>query len=346
MNRLHSLGCALAACALLTPLAVGAQTAPPASYHVLSRWQVGGQGWWDYLTAAPALHRLFVSRGTHVMVVSLDRDSVVGDLPNTPGVHGIALALALGRGFTSNGRDSTVTIFALRTLAPIATVHVTGRNPDAILYDPATRRVFTFNGGSDDATAIDAVAGKVVGTIPLGGRPEFAASDARGHVYANIEDSSQVVRIDPHTLRVVARWPLAPCEHPSGMAIDRVHERLFIGCHNGMMAVMNARTGKVVATVRIGRGVDANRFDPGTRLAFASCGDGTLTVVHEDDPDHYHVVQTVATERGARTMALDERTHRVYTVTARFGPRPAAAPGRRRRPPMIPGSFTIITLAP
>ena len=345
MIRFPSLGRVLVACAALAPAAARAQTSAPAAYHVASRWQVGGEGWWDYLEVDAATRRLFVSRGTHVMVVGLTDGSVVGDVPNTPGVHGIALAPELDRGFTSNGGDSTVTIFALRTLAPIATVHVTGRNPDAIVYDPATRRVFTFNGGSGDATAIDAASGAVAGTIALNGRPEFAAADGRGRVFANIEDSSVVVAIDARTLRVVSRWPLAPCEHPSGMAIDRAHERLFIGCHNRMMAVVNARSGKVIATLPIGAGVDADRFDPGTGLAFASCGDGTLTVVHEDAPDRYRVVQTVSTERGARTMALDERTHVVYTVTARFGPPPPAG-GPRRRPPMIPGSFTILALAP
>jgi len=343
--RFPSLGRVLVACAALAPAAARAQTSAPAAYHVASRWQVGGEGWWDYLEVDAATRRLFVSRGTHVMVVGLTDGSVVGDVPNTPGVHGIALAPELDRGFTSNGGDSTVTIFALRTLAPIATVHVTGRNPDAIVYDPATRRVFTFNGGSGDATAIDAASGAVAGTIALNGRPEFAAADGRGRVFANIEDSSVVVAIDARTLRIVSRWPLAPCEHPSGMAIDRAHERLFIGCHNRMMAVVNARSGKVIATLPIGAGVDADRFDPGTGLAFASCGDGTLTVVHEDAPDRYRVVQTVSTERGARTMALDERTHVVYTVTARFGPPPPAG-GPRRRPPMIPGSFTILALAP
>jgi DNA-binding beta-propeller fold protein YncE len=339
---LPSLGAA-AAMALAASSTVQAQAATP-GYHVIHRINTGGEGGWDYVTVDPDGNRLFLSRGTHAMVIDLGRDSVVGDIPNTLGIHGVALAPELNRGFTSNGRDSSVTIFDYKTLAPIAVVKIPGRNPDAILYDPATKRVFTFNGGTSNATAIDATNGTVVGTVDLGGKPETAVSDG-GKVYANIEDKSEIAVFDPKTLAVLARWPLAPCEEPSGLAIDRVHQRLFAGCGNKTMAVVDMRTGKVVATPAVGSGVDAAGFDPGTQLAFTSNGEGTITVVHEDTPDKYTVVETVATQRGARTMAVNPKTHRLYTVTAEFGPAPAPTADRPRpRPPMIPGTFVVLEL--
>ncbi len=314
-------------------------------YHTLRTVKLGGEGGWDYLTVDSAAHRLYVSHATHVMVVDADADKVVGDIPGTEGVHGIALVPELGRGFTSNGRSSTVTIFDLKTLAVISTVKITGTNPDAIVYDPVTKRVFTMNGRSNDATAIDAATGEVAGTIELGGRPEFAVSDFAGHLYVNLEDKNEELQLDPRGLKVLARWPMAPCESPSGLAIDRAHHRLFAGCRNKMMAVIDAETGKVVATPAIGAGVDANAFDPGTQFAFSSNGDGTLTVVHEDSPNSFTVVENVATERGARTMALDEKTHNVYLVTAEFGPAPAPTPEQPRpRPPMVPDTFHVIVV--
>ena len=339
---LPSLGAA-AAMVLAASSTVQAQAATP-GYHVIHRINAGGEGGWDYVTVDPDGNRLFLSRGTHAMVIDLGRDSVVGDIPNTLGIHGVALAPELNRGFTSNGRDSSVTIFDYKTLAPIAVVRIPGRNPDAILYDPATKRVFTFNGGTSNATAIDATNGIVVGTVDLGGKPETAVSDG-GKVYANIEDKSEIAVFDPKTLAVLARWPLAPCEEPSGLAIDRVHQRLFAGCGNKTMAVVDMRTGKVVATPAVGSGVDAAGFDPGTQLAFTSNGEGTITVVHEDTPDKYTVVETVPTQRGARTMAVNPKTHRLYTVTAEFGPAPAPTADRPRpRPPMIPGTFVVLEL--
>jgi len=339
---LPSLGAA-AAMVLAESSTVQAQAATP-GYHVIQRINAGGEGGWDYVTVDPDGNRLFLSRGTHAMVIDLGRDSVVGDIPNTLGIHGVALAPELNRGFTSNGRDSSVTIFDYKTLAPIAVVRIPGRNPDAILYDPATKRVFTFNGGTSNATAIDATNGIVVGTVDLGGKPETAVSDG-GKVYANIEDKSEIAVFDPKTLAVLARWPLAPCEEPSGLAIDRVHQRLFAGCGNKTMAVVDMRTGKVVATPAVGSGVDAAGFDPGTQLAFTSNGEGTITVVHEDTPDKYTVVETVPTQRGARTMAVNPKTHRLYTVTAEFGPAPAPTADRPRpRPPMIPGTFVVLEL--
>jgi DNA-binding beta-propeller fold protein YncE len=339
---LPSLGAA-AAMVLAESSTVQAQAATP-GYHVIHRINAGGEGGWDYVTVDPDGNRLFLSRGTHAVVIDLGRDSVVGDIPNTLGIHGVALAPELNRGFTSNGRDSSVTIFDYKTLAPIAVVKIPGRNPDAILYDPATKRVFTFNGGTSNATAIDATNGIVVGTVDLGGKPETAVSDG-GKVYANIEDKSEIAVFDPKTLAVLARWPLAPCEEPSGLAIDRVHQRLFAGCGNKTMAVVDMRTGKVVATPAVGSGVDAAGFDPGTQLAFTSNGEGTITVVHEDTPDKYTVVETVPTQRGARTMAVNPKTHRLYTVTAEFGPAPAPTADRPRpRPPMIPGTFVVLEL--
>ncbi len=326
---------------------VRAQT-PPAHYHVTKRIPIGGpDAFWDYLTVDTAGNRLFVSHGTHMQVLDLTSDSVVGDIPGTPGVHGIALAHALGRGYTSNGRDSTVTVVDLGTLKPITTIQVTGRNPDAILYDPFTRRVFTFNHSRGNVTAIDATGDSVVGTVPVGGTLEFAVSDHAGHLFDNVEDSSQLVEIDPMGLRVEARWPLAPCREPTGLSIDRAHHRLFVGCGNGLMAVVNAATGAVITTLPVGDGVDATRFDPGTGLAFASAGAGTITVVREVDPDHYTVLANVPTERGARTMGLDERTHRLYTVTMKFGPAPASTAQRPHpRPRPVPGSFAVLVLEP
>ena len=311
-------------------------------YHLMKKYQVGGEGFWDYLKMDSEARRLYISRGTHVMVLNADTGEVAGDIPNTDGIHGIALAPELGRGFTSNGRSSTATIFDNKTLKIIGEAK-TDAGPDGIIYDAASQRVFTFNGHGNSATAIDAATGKVAGTIPLDGRPEFAAADGAGHVYNNLEDKSIVIQIDSKSLKVLNRWPLAPCESPSGMAIDPEHRRLFIGCHNQMMAVMDADTGKVVATPPIGRGVDANQFDPGTGLAFSSNGDGTLTVIHEDSPDKFTVVDNVQTQRGARTMALDLKTHNVYLVSADFGAPPApTADNPHPRPTMVPNSFVVL----
>jgi DNA-binding beta-propeller fold protein YncE len=325
-------------------LAVSALAAAP-GYHLVKTYKVGGEGGWDYLALDGASRRLFLSRGTHVMVIDADSGKPVGDIPDTPGVHGIAFAPEFGRGFTSNGREGTVTIFDLNTLKPITKVKV-GENPDAILYDPASKRVFTFNGRSHDSTAIDAATGKVVGTIPLEGKPEFAVSDGKGEIFNNLEDKSELVAIDSTKLEVKSRWPLAPCESPSGLAIDRKHRRLFSGCENKVMAVVDANSGKVITTLPIGRGVDATRFDPETGLAFASCGEGVLTVIREESPEKFSVVETVPTQPGARTMELDEKTHDVFVVTAKFGPMPPATEGQRfRRPPILPDSFVVLVVS-
>jgi DNA-binding beta-propeller fold protein YncE len=337
----------LSACLLLllSVAALNAQSTAASKYHLLKKFTLGGEGGWDYLTYDGDSHRLYISRSTHVMVVDVDSGKVVGDIPNTAGVHGIAVVPELGKGFTSNGRQSSVTIFDLKTLKPLSQVSV-GKNPDAIIYDPASRRVFTFNGASKDATAIDAKTGTVAGTIALGGRPEFAVSDEKGKIYVNLEDTSEVLRLDSNKLTIETRSPLAPGEEPTGIALDNKHHRLFVGCANKLMVVMNAESGHVVTTLPVGDGVDATRFDAETALAFSSNGaDGTLTVIHEDAADKFTVVENVATQKGARTMTLDPKTHRVFLVSAEFGPPPAPTPERPHpRPSIVPGTFALLIM--
>ncbi len=313
-------------------------------YHVIQKLQLGGEGFWDYLTVDSAARRLYVSRGTHVMVVDLETGKLAGDIPDTPGVHGIALAPEMNRGFISNGQANTATIFDLKTMKVLGQVK-TGTNPDAILYDPASKKVFTFNGRSHDATIFDAATGDVASTIPLGGKPEFAATNGTGKVYVNIEDTSEVVEIDSRKLAAVRRFSLKPGEEPSGMGIDVEHHRLFSGCHNKMMTVLDTESGKVIATVPIGEGVDGNGFDPATKLAFSSNGEGTLTVVQESSPGKFEAVETVPTQRGARTMATDPKTHFVYLPTAEFAPPASGTPsGPRQRPAMIKDSFVVLVV--
>lgn len=334
---------------MIRPLAVlfaGAAlfAAEQPGYHVIGKIQIGGEGGWDYLTADPGAHRLYISRGTHVIVVDTDTEKVVGDIPDTPGVHGIALAPELNRGFVSNGRGNNVTIFDMKTLAVIGKAEA-GTNPDCIIYDPGSKRVFAFNGRSGNATAIDAATGSVAGTITLDGQPEYATADGHGRVYVNLEDKSQVVEIDSQKLTVLNHWPLAPCESPSGMAIDAAHHRTFSGCHTKVMAVMDVTSGKVIATPPIGQGVDGNAFDPGTGYAFSANGEGNLTVVGETEPGKFEVVQTVTTQRGARTVALDTKTHKLYLPTAEFGPAPAAtADNPRPRPAILKDSFVVLVV--
>jgi YVTN family beta-propeller protein len=336
---------------LLACLVTASPAGPPDTpgQRVVRKVEVGGEGGWDYLTFESASRRLYVPRSTRVMVFDADSLAVVGEVSNanTTGIHGVAIAPELSRGFTSNGRSNTVTIFDTKTLKTIADVKVTGENPDAILYDPATKRVFAFNGRTSNATVIEASTGEVAGTIALDGKPEFAASDLAGHVFVNIEDKSTVTVIDAKKLTVENRWPLSPCEEPSGLAIDREHKRLFAGCHNKLMAVMDYRSGKVVATVAIGEGVDANSFDSGTGFAYASCGDGTLTIAKAEasGKDSFKVVETVATQQGARTMALDEKTHTIVLATAQFGPLPSPTTEYPRpRRTMVPGSFVLLVV--
>jgi DNA-binding beta-propeller fold protein YncE len=293
-------------------------SAPPSGYSVLKKIPIAGQGGFDYLTVDEAARRLYVSHETQVEVLDIDSLTLVGSITKTPGVHGIAIAPELGRGFVSNGQASTVTIFDLKTLKPIADVP-TGKKPDAIIYDPATSRVFAFNGGSNSATAIDAASGKVAGTVDLKGGPEYAAADGNGFVYNNLEEESQVLKIDARKLTVEQRWPTAPCASPSSMAMDRATRRLFLGCRSKVMAVVDADSGKVITTMPIGDHVDATAFDPETKLIFNSNGEGTITVIHEDSPDKYSLVETVKTMPRAKTMALDPKTHRLFLSTVENG---------------------------
>ncbi len=346
--RISLIGSSSVLLALCATALQSAQTPPaPAlvatTYHVLRTFEVGGDGGWDYLNVDSESHRLFVSRSSHVMVIDVETGKVVGDIADTAGVHGIALAPEFGRGFTSNGKAGTSTVFDLKTLAPITTVK-TGEGPDAIMYDAHTKRVFTMNGRGNDVTAIDAATATVVGTIPLGGKPEFAVSTGDGKVFVNIEDKSEVVCFDPKELKVLSRWPLAPGEEPSGLAIDLKNHRLFVGCANQKMIVLDSTSGRVLATLPIGQRVDANGFDAATGCAFSSNGEGTLTIVHEEDPATFKLLENVPTAVGAKTMALDPKTHLVYLGAAKYEA-PAETKGEKRgRPAMIPGSFKILVV--
>jgi DNA-binding beta-propeller fold protein YncE len=312
-------------------------------YHVVKTIPIGGEGGWDYAVADGDARRVYVSHATHVVVVDADSGAIVGDIPDTQGVHGVALAPELGRGFVSNGRANSVTIFELKTLKTIGVVSTGGENPDAIYYDAATKRVFAFNGRSGNATTLNGADGTVAGMIPVGGKPEFAAGAGDGRVFVNIEDKSEMLEIDAQKLTVLHRWPLVPCEEPSGLAMDAKSRRLFAVCDNKLMAVVNADTGKVEAMAAIGEGPDAARFDPGRQLVFSSNGkSGTLTVIHEDTPDKYTVVENAPTKKYARTMALDEKTHVIFLPFAEF--EAVAAPGERR-PPMKPGTFGLLVVS-
>jgi len=322
----------------------------PAGYHLVHTYKIAeAGGFWDYMSVDSDAHRLYISRGNHVAVMDTRTGKIVGDIPGGHVIHGIALAPRLGRGFVSDGTSpAAVIVFDLKNLKVLQVVKVPANGSDCIVYDPVSKRVFTFNGASGSATAIDAASGRVIGSIDLGGRPEFAVADGRGHLYNNLEDKSEELEIDTATLRITHRWSLAPCESPSGLAIDAAHRRLFVGCHNLKMAVVNADSGKVVTTLPIGAGVDANRYDPGTGLAFSSNGQAaTLTVVREESPDQFTKLGDVTTEPAARTMAIDLKTHDVFLATANMGPRPtvATAQNPRRFPRMIAGTFRILEYA-
>jgi DNA-binding beta-propeller fold protein YncE len=317
-----------------------ATPAGPSGYQVVKTIPVAGDGFWDYVAVDSEARRIYISHGTSVVVLDADSFAVAGEIPDTQGVHGIAIASDLGRGFTSNGRAGTATIFDLKSLKTLGTVN-TGKNPDAIVYDAVTKRVFTFNGASKDATAFAAADGAVAGTLPLGGKPEFAAADGKGNLFVNIEDTSELVEIDAQALHILHRWPLAPCESPSGLSMDRKNRRLFLGCENKMMAVVDADSGKVIATPAIGQGVDATAFDPGTGFALSSNGEGTLTVVKQEGPDKYSVLEDVPTKKSARTMGLDLKTHNVVLPAAEFLPPKEG----ERRGAMKPGSFVLLVVA-
>ncbi len=339
--------CAIS-CFLLFLSVAGAFAAPGSNYKVVRRIPVGGEGGWDYLRVDPDTNRIFVTHGSHVMVVDLTSGKVIGDISvaNTKNVHDIALAPDLGKGFTSNGLANTVTIFDLKTLKPISDVKIKGGDPDAIIYDPMTKRIFTINAKTNDSTVIDATNGQVVGTVALGGKPEEALLDGRGNVFVNIDNTSSMVEFDAKTLAIRGKpWPLAPCEGPSALAFDAAHRRLFAACDK-VMVVVNADTGKVVASPPIGGDPDGNGYDPGTGLVFASCKEGLISIIHQDSPDKYSVVGNVATQFGTSTMTLDPKTHHVFTVTADYKAAAAPTPDNPRpRPQQIPGSFVILELA-
>lgn len=336
----------LVLCLILSSLAA-LQAAGP-GFHVVAKWQLGGEGGWDYLTVDDVANRLFVSRGTHVMVVDLASGKQVGDIPNTEGVHGIALAQEFGRGFTSNGRANNVTMFELKTLKVLSTIP-TGANPDSIRFDPASKRVFALNAKGKSATAIEAASGKVVGTVDLGGAPEFTAVDGKGKLYVNIADTNEVVELDTQKLVVTKRFPIKPGIEPSGMAFDAARRLVLSVCDNEIMTVLDLNSGKVITTAPIGAGSDGAGFDPSTGFAFSSNGeDGTLTVVKETSPGKWTAVETVTTQKGARTMIIDPKTHNIYLPTATYGPPvppPAGAPaGARPRPSIIKDSFVILVV--
>jgi DNA-binding beta-propeller fold protein YncE len=332
----------LIACSILS------QAAPqetPSSTPKVRKIAVGGEGGWDYLTVDPDARRLYVSRGNRVVVLDLDKETVVGELAETPGIHGIAVVPELGKGFTSNGSDSSVTVFDLKTLKATGKIKASGV-PDAILYDPASKRVVTFNHGTNDGTSIDPISEKVVGTIAFGGEPEAAVADGRGHIFVNIRSSSEVAEFDALSLKVLNRWPLAPGQRPNGLAIDAKNRRLFSGCNgNSKMVVMDADKGSVIATLDIGRGSDGCAFDPAKGLAYSSNGgDGTMTIVGEEAPGKFKVVSTVPTQASARTMTLDPKTHRLYLSAATPAPVAAGAQAKGGRRGNVPGSFVIIVV--
>ncbi len=312
-------------------------------YKLLKEIPIGGEGSWDYLAVDQYARRLYVSHATKVVVIDMDKEEVAGEIADTPGVHGIAIAPELGLGFTSNGRENKVSIFDLKTLKTNSKVE-TGENPDAIVFEPAKGEVYAFNGRSHSATVFEAKTGKVVATIPLDGKPEYAVAYPRGsRIYNNLEDVSKVAVIDTGAHKVLHTWPTAPGAEPSGMAFDARHRRLFVGCGNKLMVMMDSTNGKVVASVPIGEGVDATKFDTGTQLAFCSCGDGTVTIAHEDSPDKLTVVQTLKTEPRAKTMALDPRTHKIYLASAKFGaPSEQPSGGKKARPSAVPGTFKVL----
>jgi DNA-binding beta-propeller fold protein YncE len=331
--------------ALLALAATSGQAAAQSQYRIAHQVSLPGDEGWDYLAFEQGGHRLFIAHGTQVQVVDSERLALVGSIADTPGVHGIALAPDLGRGYISAGRAGSIVVFDLKTLARLKEIKTTGDNPDAILYEPSSHRLFSFNGRGRNATAIDARTDAVIGTIPLDAKPEFAVADGRGHVYVNLEDKNTLAVIDPQQLKVTALWPIGGCEEPSGLALDGAGKRLFAGCGNKVMAVVDATTGRTLGTAPIGAGVDATAYDPGTHLAFASCAEGVLSAVKLSASGAPEVGQSLATQPGARTLALDERTHRIFLVTADFGPAPPATPGRpRSRPPIQPGTFRLLVL--
>src|ERR1700704_3402119 len=312
------------------------------SYRVTHTYTLGGDGAWDYIVPDPPNHRLFIARQNRVMVVDEDSGMLLGEVTGIQGAHGTAVGIGTGHGFATAGKDQSVIMFDLKTFKTLGRIPA-AEDADAILYDSASNRVFTLNGDAHSSTVIDAKAGTLITNIALGGKPEYGVSAGDGKVYANLTDTSEVVEIDAKTAAVTRRWSTAPCKQPVAMAIDTVHHRLFSGCRSGVLAISDYQTGKVVATPPIGAGADGTGFDAASGNVFASNADGTLTVLHQDTPDQYHVIETVQTPQFARNMGLDPTNHRVFIVSAKFGPTPAGAPAGGRGP-MIPGSFTMMVI--
>ena len=330
-------------CAIALQSAMAAEGA----YKFLNEIPIGGEGGWDILTVDSAARRLYLSHATKIIVVDLAQNAIAGEIADTPGVHGFVALSELQRGFSSNGKEAKSSVVDLKTLSTISKVD-TGENPDALVYEPRRGEVYIFNHTGKSATVINAKTATVVATIPLEGSPEFAVADsATGHVYCNLEDKSEVAVIDTTKHEVTARWPLSPGEEPTGIALDAAHHRLFVTCHNKMMEMLDSTTGKVLATVPIGGGVDGCAFDDATQLAFASCGEGTATIAKEETPEKLSVVQTLKTERGARTIALDPKTHRIYLPTAQFEPTPSPSPGALpTRPKIVPNTLKLLVYGP
>ncbi len=322
---------------ILTLTALLAQST--SSYRVTHTYSLGGDGSWDYVVPDPPNHRVFIARQDRVMVVDEDKGTLLGEVTGINGAHGTAVAESTGHGFATSGNDQSVVMFDLKTFKVLGRIPA-AEDADAIVYDGASNRVFTLNGDAHSSTVIDPREGKLIKNLPLGGKPEYGASAGDGKVYANLTDTSEVVEIDAKALAVTKRWSTAPCKQPVSMALDTAHHRLFSGCRSGVMAISDYAEGKVVATVPIGTGVDGAGYDAASANAFAANADGTLTVIHQDTPDQYHVVENIPTPTGSRNMGLDPTTHRVFVVSAKFGPVPAGG----RRGPVLPGSFTLMTI--
>lgn len=317
------------------------------NYSIINKISIEGDGGWDYLFADEATNRVYISHSTQVQVLDVAAKKVVGTISDLKGVHGIAVANDLNKGFISNGKDSSVTVFDLKTFSIIVKVNIAGRNPDAILYDEFSHRVFTFNGGSDNASVLDAKTNKVLGMITLDGKPEFSVTDGKGKIYVNIEDKSMVKMINPATMKVEKEWSVSPGQEPSGLAYDKANQRLFSVCDNKMMAVSDALTGKVITTLPIGERVDGAAFDSQLKRAYSSNGDGTMTVVQQKDKDTYEVLENVATQKGARTIAVNTKTNHLFLPTAEYGETPAVTEENKHpRPSIKPGSFVILEIAP
>jgi DNA-binding beta-propeller fold protein YncE len=344
MNRyaIHSLLAALAALTACAHAPSAATATSTASYAVVRQFAIGGEGRWDLLAVDAPRHHLFLSRSDHVDIVDTVSGARLGALTGTDGVHGIAIAPALMRGYATNGHSDSVTEFDLATFARIRDIPVSGHSPDAVLFDAGSGRLFVFNAHSNNASVIDPASGKEIATLAFDGNPELPVADGRGHVFVNIEDKGQLVRIDANAMNVLDTWQLAGCEEPTGLALDSAHARLFSACHNHVMAVTDANDGRQIAQVAIGDGPDGAEFDAQRQLLFIPTGkSGALTIVHEDDPDHYRIMQTLTTQISARTIALDPQTHRLYLPAARFAPQPE---GSKERPPMLPDSFTVLEI--